>query len=54
MLRIMEKHGLNQLTLAKILDISQGTVNGWFHRKTNLQGKIKTIYFEMLKHEGYK
>lgn len=54
MLRIMEKYGLNQLSLAKILDISKGTVNGWLHRKTNLQGKIKSIYFEMLKYEGYK
>jgi DNA-binding transcriptional regulator YiaG len=54
MLKIMEKHGFNQLALAKTLNISQGTVNGWFHRKTNLQGKIKTIYFEMLKSKGFK
>ncbi len=53
MLAIMKKHGLNQLSLAKILDISQGTVNGWLHRKTNLQGKIKSIYFRMLKMKGY-
>ena len=50
----MEKNNLNQLTVAKILNISQGTVNGWFHRKTNLQGKIKTIYFEVLKMKGIK
>lgn len=54
MLRIMEKHELNQLALAKILNISQGAINGWFHRKTNLQGKIKSIYFDMLKAKGYK
>jgi DNA-binding transcriptional regulator YiaG len=54
MLSIMEKYGLNQLGLAKTLGISQGTVNGWFHRKTNLNGKIKDIYFENLKHKGYK
>jgi hypothetical protein len=54
MLKVMDKHDLTQLQLAKILDISQGTVNGWFHRKTNLQGKIKQIYFDMLKFKGYK
>lgn len=54
MLKLMDKHGLNQLSLAKTLGISQGTVNGWFHRKTNLQGIIKPIYFEMLILKGYK
>ena len=54
MLSIMNKYAFTQLTLAKILEISQGTVNGWFHRKTNLQGKIKKIYFDALKTKGYK
>ena len=54
MLLMMEKYNLKQLDLAKILDISQGTINGWFHRKTNLQGTIKPIYFNMLKKLGYK
>lgn len=54
MIKLMDKHELNQLKLAKILEISQGAVNGWFHRKTNLNGKIKSIYFEMLKSKGYK
>lgn len=54
MLNIMKKYKLKQLDLAKILEISQGTINGWFHRKTNLQGKIKKMYFIILKHKGYK
>jgi methylphosphotriester-DNA--protein-cysteine methyltransferase len=54
MLALMDKYGFTQLSLAKTLGISQGTVNGWFHRKTNLQGKIKPLYFENLKNKGYK
>jgi hypothetical protein len=50
----MNKYKLNQLSLAKVLKISQGTVNGWFHRKTNFHGKIKDIYFDNLKMKGYK
>lgn len=53
MLKIMKKYDLNQLKLAKILDISQGTVNGWFYKKTNLQGRIKLLYFTQLKLLGY-
>lgn len=53
MLRVMKKHELTQTALAKILGISQGAVNGWFHRKTNLNGKIKPIYFQMLRNLGY-
>lgn len=54
MLEIMRRYGLSQLTLAKVLGISNGTVNGWLHRKTNLKGKIRSIYFEMLKMKGYE
>lgn len=54
MLAIMKKYDLNQLGIAKVIGVSQGTVNGWFHRKTNMQGKIKNIYFENLKNKGYK
>jgi len=50
MLRIMKKHELTQFALAKILEISQGTVSGWLHGKTN---KIKPIYFANLKAQGY-
>lgn len=53
MLALMKKNNLNQLQIAKILDISQGTVSGWFKKETNLLGKIKSIYFEMLKMKGY-
>lgn len=51
---IMKRHGLKQHTLAKLLGISSGAVNGWFHQKTNLQGKIKPIYFHMLDFKGIK
>lgn len=54
MLALMKRYGLKQLDVAKILDISQGTVNGWFHQKTNFQGKIKSIYFQLLKARGYE
>jgi DNA-binding transcriptional regulator YiaG len=54
MISIMDKYDLKQLDLAKILEISQGTVNGWFYKKSNLQGKIKSIYFTMLKTKGYR
>jgi predicted XRE-type DNA-binding protein len=54
MLNIMKRNSFKQLDLAKVLGVSQGTVNGWFHRKTNLQGKIKPLYFELLKSKGIK
>lgn len=54
MLSIMKKNKLNQLQIAKILDISQGAVSGWFKKESNLQGKIKRIYFNVLKSKGYE
>jgi len=52
-LLIMKQNRLNQLTLSKVLDISQGTINGWFYKKTNPKGTIKRIYFDILKLKGY-
>jgi DNA-binding transcriptional regulator YiaG len=54
MAAIMKRHNLNQLAVGKILDISQSTVQNWFHRKTNMYGKIKSIYFTVLKMRGYE
>jgi len=54
MLALMKRNKLNQLSLAKVLDLSQGTVNGWMHPHTNAQGKIKKIYFQLLGAKGYK
>lgn len=54
MLSIIKRNKLNQLQIAYILNISQGTVNGWFHEKTNKQGKIKKIYFDILTFKGIK
>lgn len=54
MLSIMKRNKLNQLQVAKILVISQPAVCGWFKKKCNLKGKIKPIYFNMLKMKGYK
>lgn len=51
-LLIMKKYKLNQLAMAKVLNITQGTLNGWLHGVT--KGKIKSIYFEILKMRGYK
>jgi hypothetical protein len=54
LLNIMEKYDLNQLSLSKILEMSQSTINGWFYYKTNPTGKIKRIIFNILKIKGYK
>jgi hypothetical protein len=54
MLALMKKYDLNYLQLAKILGISQAAVTGWFKRKWNLKGKIKSLYFESLKMKGYE
>lgn len=54
LLRIMKNYELNQLSLSKILEISQGTINGWLYAKTNPTGKIKNLYFTILKIKGYK
>jgi predicted transcriptional regulator len=52
MLAIMKRNDLNQLALAKILEISQSTVSGWFKKKSNINGKIKSVYFTLLKSRG--
>ncbi len=54
MLAIMKRNKLNQTLLSQLLGISQGTIAGWFKQETNKQGKIKSIYFEMLKIKGIK
>lgn len=54
MLKIMKKNNFTQTTLANAIGISQGTVAGWFTHTRNLQGKIKSIYFEILKNKGYR
>ena len=46
MRKIMKKYKFNQQKLSEIIGISQGTVAGWFTRSRNLQGKIKSLYFE--------
>ncbi len=48
-LKIMKLNDLNQTRLARLLNISQGTVAGWFSGKTNIHGTIKPIYFDILK-----
>ena len=54
LLKIMKKYDMTQLSLAKILEMSQGTINGWFYAKTNPRGKVKSIYFNILKIKGYE
>lgn len=54
LLAIMKRHELTQLDLAKILEMSQGTINGWLYAKTNPTGKIKKLHFSILKIKGYK
>jgi DNA-binding transcriptional regulator YiaG len=54
LLRIMKKHSMTQLSLAKILEMSQGTINGWFYAKSNPRGKIKKLHFNILKIKGYE
>lgn len=53
MRKIMKKNNLTQMKLAEIIGISQGTVQGWFTASRNLKGRIKKIYFEILKSRGY-
>lgn len=36
------------------MGISKAAVVGWFKVGTNVEGKIKPIYFEMLKLKGFK
>lgn len=52
MLRIMKKNNLNQASLGRAIGISQATVQGWFSPLRNLRGKIKPMYFEILKSKG--
>jgi DNA-binding XRE family transcriptional regulator len=52
MKRIMKKHGFSQIQLANEIGVSQGTVSGWFTNKRNLQGKIKSLYFKILKNKN--
>lgn len=54
LIAIMKRNDLNQLSLAKVLGMSQGTINGWLHEHTNPSGTIKKVYFNMLKVLGYK
>ncbi len=54
LLRIMKKHNLNQLSLSKVLEINQSTINGWLYAKTNPTGKIKKLHFTVLKIKGYE
>ena len=54
LLKIMKKYDLNQLSLSKVLEMSQGTINGWLYAKTNPTGKIKKIIFNILNIKGYK
>ena len=53
MQKILDKYNWTQGDLAKACGVAQGTVNGWFYHKTNLQGKIKKIYFTILKSKGF-
>ncbi len=54
MLKIIKKYKLTQTKLANIIGISQGTIQGWFFKSTNIRGKIKPLYFEVLQMNGYK
>lgn len=54
MKEIMKRHNLKKYELAEILGISQAAVVGWFKVGTNVQGNIKSVYFELLKLKGYK
>jgi DNA-binding transcriptional regulator YiaG len=51
---IMKRNKLNNLSLAKTLGISSATVHDWFHFGTNSKGKIKKLYFDILKMKGFK
>ena len=51
---IMKRNKLNNLSLAKVLGISSGTIHGWFHFGSNAKGEIKQLYFDILKLKGYK
>jgi len=51
---IMKKYDLKKYQISKILGISTGAVVGWFRVGTNVQGKIKPVYFELLALKGYK
>lgn len=53
MKKIMKKHKLSQLSLSKILGISQTAVNNWFNPKTRIQG-VKKKYFDILSEKGYE
>ncbi len=54
MLAIMKKHDLKKYQLSEILGVSKAAVVGWFKVGTNVQGKIKPVYFELLELKGYK
>lgn len=51
---IMKRHNLKKYQIAEILGISQSAVVGWFKLGTNVNGKIKPVYFELLELKGYK
>jgi DNA-binding transcriptional regulator YiaG len=51
---IMRRKKLKINSLAKLLGISNGAVQGWFHVSTNTTGKIKKLYFDILKLKGIK
>lgn len=53
-LSIMKRHNLKKYQLSEILGISKAAVVGWFKVGTNVQGKIKPVYFELLELKGYK
>ncbi len=53
MREIMTKYNFTQFDLAKVLGIAQATISDWFYAETNSTGKIKKLYFTLLKHRGF-
>lgn len=51
---IMKIHNLKKYQVSDILGISKAAVVGWFKLGTNVQGKIKPVYFELLELKGFK
>lgn len=51
LIKIMEKNNLSVQHILNILGISKRTLMRWLSLKN---GKIKTIYFEMLSLKGYE
>lgn len=50
LIKIMEKNNLSLTDINSILGVSKRTLMRWLSLK---EGKIKPIYFEMLKMKGY-